>query len=427
LKGFKVVLTPQPIKRNFFTSWGKIKKRISGYTEQIIALQRDLTAIPALGPQNGGQGEYAKALYLEKTIKALAPHTFISVPCPDPKVPQGQRPNLLALFKGQDPSKTIWILSHMDIVPIGDLRLWKTDPFVLMRKGDRLYGRGIEDNQHGIVSSYFAIKALMEEGVTPHYSVGLAWVSDEETGSHKGLEYVLKRKRSLFKKKDLIIVPDAGNLQGTLIEVAEKSLLWLKFTLAGKQCHASRPDLGINTLRGTAHFIMALEKLATIFNKKDARFDIPSSTFEPTQKEANVPNVNTIPGQDIFYLDCRILPIYPISQVIEKIKEIALGVEKRTKVRIRMEVVNAVQAPPPTANDAPVVLALQKAIEAVKGKKAFPIGIGGATVAAFFRQVGLPAAVWCSSSETAHQPNEYCRVSDLIKDAMVFAHIFCQP
>jgi succinyl-diaminopimelate desuccinylase len=422
-----VALPPQPIKRKTPDPWPKIKKRITGYKDQMIALQRDLTAIPALGPQNGGQGEYAKALYLEKTIKTLGPQTLLSLPCPDPKVPQGLRPNLLALFEGQRPSKTIWILSHLDIVPIGDRRLWKTDPFELHRKGDRLYGRGVEDNQHGIVSSYFAVKALQEQGVAPTYPVGLIWVSDEETGSHKGLEFVLKQKRRLFKADDLIIVPDAGNQEGTLIEVAEKSLLWLKFTLSGRQCHASRPDLGINTLRGTAHLIMALEKLHRLFNKQDACFDIPTSTFEPTQKEANVPNVNTIPGQDIFYLDCRILPRYPIKKVIETIKGMTSEVEKKTGVRVKLEVVNAVQAPPATAAGAPVVLALQEAIEAVNHKKAFPKGIGGATVAAFFRQAGLPAAVWCSSPETAHQPNEFCRLSDLIRDAQVFAHIFCQP
>ncbi len=60
----------------------------------------------------------------------------------------------------------------MDVVPIGDRRLWKTDPYVLEKKGDLLYGRGVEDNHHGIVSSYFAIKALQEEGVSPTYSVG---------------------------------------------------------------------------------------------------------------------------------------------------------------------------------------------------------------------------------------------------------------
>ena len=104
--------------------------------------------------------------------------------------------------------------------------------------------------------------------------------------------------------------------------------------------------MGLNTLRGTAHLILALEKLPRFFNKKDLRFDFPKSTFEPTQKEANVPNVNTIPGQDVFYLDCRVLPGYPLTEVLDKIKDIAAEVGKKTGLGIKIEVVNKVQAPP---------------------------------------------------------------------------------
>jgi succinyl-diaminopimelate desuccinylase len=408
------------------TSWTQIKRRISSLKDSMIDMERELTAIPALGPLNGGQGEHEKALYLEKKLQALSPEGLLSVPCPDSSVPRGDRPNLIALFKGKNPSRTVWVLSHMDIVPVGDRKLWKTDPFVMVRKGDRLYGRGVEDNQHGIVSSYFAVQALREEGIRPEANVGLIFVSDEETGSFKGLDYVLKKKRSLFKKEDLIIVPDAGNEAGTMIEVAEKSLLWIRVTLTGKQCHGSRPDLGRNTLRGTAYLILALERLGRIFNKKDRRFDIPVSTFEPTKKEANVPNVNTIPGQDVFYLDCRVLPDYRLEEVLDKIREVALEVGEKLGLRISVEVVNSVQAPDPTPSDAPVVLALTRAIQAVYRRQAEAQGIGGATVAAFFREAGLPAAVWCANSDSAHQPNEFCRVSHLVKDAQVFAHIFCQ-
>ena len=408
------------------TLWQRLKKRITLYQKEMVAMQRELTAIPALGPQNGGQGEEAKARYLEKKLKALHPGRSLKVTCPDARVPSKGRPNLLSIFEGKSRLRRIWILSHMDIVPPGDRKLWRSDPFQLKVKGRTLFGRGVEDNQHGIVSSYFAVKALQEEKIQPASSIGLIFVSDEETGSQKGLDYVLKKKRSLFRPEDLIVVPDAGNREGTLIEVAEKSLLWLKFTLTGRQCHASRPDLGLNTLRGTARLINALEKLPEQFDKEDACFDLPRSTFEPTQKEANVPNVNTIPGQDIFFLDCRILPAYLLTDVVKKIKSIAQEVATDTGLHIGLEVVNAVQAPPPTPDRAPVVLALQQAIKAVYGREARPQGIGGATVAAFFRKEGLPAAVWMTSSETAHQPNESCPLSSLIKDALVFAHLFCQ-
>ena len=55
-----------------------------------------------------------------------------------------------------------------------------------------------------------------------------------------------------------------------------------------------------------------------------------------------------------------------------------------------------------------------------------PRGIGGGTVAAFFRQQGLPAAVWMTVSQTAHQPNEFCLLSNLVGDARVLAHVFLE-
>jgi succinyl-diaminopimelate desuccinylase len=42
-------------------------------------------------------------------------------------------------------------------------------------------------------------------------------------------------------------------------------------------------------------------------------------------------------------------------------------------------------------------------------------------VAAVFRQLGLPAAVYARIDESAHQPNEYCLLDNLIGDAKVFA------
>ena len=52
------------------------------------------------------------------------------------------------------------------------------------------------------------------------------------------------------------------------------------------------------------------------------------------------------------------------------------------------------------------------------------MGIGGGTVAAFFRRAGLPAAVWCTVSDTAHQPNEYCLISNILTDAKIFACLY---
>ncbi len=48
-------------------------------------------------------------------------------------------------------------------------------------------------------------------------------------------------------------------------------------------------------------------------------------------------------------------------------------------------------------------------------------GVGGGTCVAFFRQVGIPAVVWSTVDEVAHQPNEYAKVENMVNDAKIFA------
>jgi succinyl-diaminopimelate desuccinylase len=405
--------------KDYFT---RLQQLIAGYRQEMIALQRELVRRVAVGPDNHGPGEAEKAAFLTGELEKLG-LTVTDYPAPDDRVAGGQRPNLVALLPGRRPEK-VWVLSHLDVVPVGELDLWQTDPFDLHVDGDLLYGRGVEDDHHGIVASLFAVRALMETGITPARTIGLALVSDEETGSQKGLAHLLAHHGELFAPQDLIIVPDAGNAEGTLIEIAEKSMLWLRLEIQGKQCHASKPGLGVNTLRASAHFIVALEALAQKFPAVDPFFDPPHSTFEPTKKEANVQNINTIPGLGVFYLDCRVLPVYDLGQVIATVKEIAAGIEQRFGVTIRVSSVQEAQSPPATPADAPVVQALTRAIQAVYQRQAEPRGIGGGTVAAFFRRLGLPAAVWMTDEFTAHQPNEFVNINHLMGDCQVFAHVF---
>ena len=402
----------------------RVAERLAALQPQMIDLQRELVLRNAVGPDHDGPGEGEKAAFLADLLRGWGLKVE-NYPAPDDRVAGGERPNLVAWVPGKRPEK-VWVLSHMDVVPPGDEGLWDSDPYTLRVEGDRLYGRGTEDNHHGIVTSLMAAKALLDLGLTPPRTLALALVSDEETGNDKGLAFLLREHPHLFAPEDLIIVPDAGSLDGTLIEVAEKSILWLRLELEGKQCHASRPELGRNTLRAAAHVIVALEELAREFPLENPLFQPPASTFEPTKKEANVPNINTIPGRDVFYLDCRVLPDYDLARVKEKVRALGEEAARRFEVSLKVEPVQELPSAPPTAADAPVVQALMRAIREVYGREARPQGIGGGTVAAFFRQKGLPAAVWMTVSQTAHQPNEFCLLSNLVGDARVLAHVFLE-
>ena len=407
------------------TSLQKITRRIDSYRDAMINMQIKLCALPAIAPSNGGQGEVKKAEFLLNFLKESGFADIQYIKAPDMDSPDGYRPSILAHYPGKKADKTIWVMTHMDVVPPGELAQWRGDPYKAWIEGGKIFGRGVEDNQQDMVASLYAIKAFREEGIKPNFRLAVALVSDEETGNIKGIDYVL-RTTEAFSLRDMIIVPDAGNEKGTLIEVAEKSILWLKFKTIGRQAHGSTPTKGINSFKAASYLTVELDKLYQKFGLRDRLFEPPVSTFEPTKKEANVPNVNTIPGEDIFYMDCRLLPQYSIPDVEKEIRKAARKIESRFRVSIEIEKKQAATAAPPTSAKAPVVMALKKAIKEIYGEDGKPRGIGGGTVAAFFRHAGFPAAVWSRVDETAHQPNEYCHIDNMLGDAKVFAHVFLQ-
>lgn len=399
-----------------------VLSHIDGQRDLVIELQRGMTAIPALGPENEGNGEIDKAAYLSRWLAENNITDVTELRAPDSRVECGYRPTLVARIPGKS-DRTLWVIGHTDVVPPGDLSLWETNPYEMVVDGDFIQGRGVEDNQQAIVSGLLTAKAFIDNNITPEFSLGLIFVADEETGSHYGLEYILKEYPDFFKKDDLILVPDMGNDDGTMVEVAEKSIFWQKATVLGKQCHASRPSLGVNSLVAASAFVLKVNRLHDEFPASNEIFEPPMSTFTPTRKDANVPNVNTVPGSDVVYIDCRVMPDYDLDDIRKAFRTIADEVETEYGVKIKLEEAQAEQAAPPTPADAEIVQRLIPAIREVYGNEAKPMGVGGGTVAAHLRRLGYEVVVWGRLVHNAHEPNEKSRISYNIGDAKVIARV----
>ena len=384
------------------------------------ALMR-LCSVPAVSPHNGGTGEDAKILELAKIIDELGLKdiTLRVEHVDDDKAPSGRRPSLFLEHPGKK-SRRICILSHIDVVPEGDRSAWTLDPFKPEIRGSRVYGRGVSDNGTCLVSSLFALKALQDAGVTPEYTVLLAFVADEEMGSHYGLEQLIER--DIFGADDLVVVPDSGNDAGDFIEVAEKAVWRLKFTVTGKQVHAAHPQLGVNACRAAnmlAHEVD--EALHAKFTARNDTFDPPFSTFEPTKRAANVPAVNIVPGREVFEFDCRVLPEESLDEAEAVVREIIADVETRTGAKVELEI-DRTDAAEPTSPDSEVCRLLAASVKDVLGIEPSAGGIGGGTFAVFFRKKGIPAVVWAQECDgVAHQPDEYTEIAYLVSNAKVFA------
>jgi len=396
-------------------TFDKTFARVARSRDAMVSTLAELCRIPAVGPESGGEGEGKKAAALQVMLKdlGLRVERFDS---PDDRVPGGKRPNLVARV-GKGPR--LWFLCHVDVVPPGDRGAWRVDPFKPKLLDGRVYGRGTEDNGQAIAALLGAYRAVLDADEKPGRPLGLAFVADEETGSAHGAKFLLER--GLFSPKDVFLVPDRGASDGEEIEVAEKSLLWLRVTVRGKQAHASRPDLAVNAHRAGAYLLTLLDaSLPKRFPKSDPMFRPSVSTFEPTKKEPNVPNVNTIPAEDVAYFDCRVLPSTRTKEVLAVARELAAQASRTFGVQATIDAIQD-QSSPPTPADAPIVKELSKVLQKVRGVRARPVGIGGGTVAAPLRRKGFPVAVWETTDQTAHNVDEYAKVENLVADARVFA------
>jgi len=124
----------------------------------------------------------------------------------------------------------------------------------------------------------------------------------------------------------------------------------------------------------------------------------------------------------VFCMDMRIIPQYPVRAVLDEIDRIKEEIAAKHKVTIEYSLAQSSESPA-TSAQAPLIQSLSAAIGEVYGVKARPVGIGGGTVAAYLRRVGIDSAVWARLCDNAHQPNEYALVENIVGDAKVMAFL----
>ncbi len=406
----------------------RVFRKIDDSEEEMIRFLGDIIRQPAIGPESGGEGELKKARIIEKYLHDFGFQNIERYDAHDDQVSSKVRPNIKVVLKGESSEPRIVVISHIDVVAPGNRDDWVTDPFEIVVQDGKAFGRGVEDNGQSITASLFAVKTLLDLNIQPPRDIVLFFVSDEEETNEKGIKFIVDE--GLIGKEDLVLVPDHGEPEGRLIDITEKTIVWIRVTVKGEQCHASLPLNGKNAFRASMIFGSRVDRsLHELFNGQDPSFDHSISSFEPTKREPRETGINVLPGEDVFYFDCRLLPIYSSQEVLNVMNSVARTVEKETGIVITIEPVLQEKTAHPTPADAPIVRMLSNAILQTSNttaitKTAVTGGISGGTCAAILRNAGYKVAVWETIENTAHSPNEYIRIGNLINDCKVFAALF---
>ena len=94
--------------------------------------------------------------------------------------------------------KTLMFYNHYDVQPEEPLEEWKSPPYTLTIKNERLYGRGVKDNKGPLVANLFGIQAAFDAGYEPQCNIRFIVEGEEEAGSIH-LEEFCKAHPNLLK------------------------------------------------------------------------------------------------------------------------------------------------------------------------------------------------------------------------------------
>lgn len=103
---------------------------------------------------------------------------------------------------------TVLIYGHFDVQPVKG-ESWSTEPHALVRKGDRLFGRGSADDMGGWLSHFVAMEAWFRETGSLPCNVKILLEGEEEIGS-PNLERFMDAYPEAFES-DAMVLTDCEN------------------------------------------------------------------------------------------------------------------------------------------------------------------------------------------------------------------------
>jgi acetylornithine deacetylase len=188
----------------------------------------------------------------------------------------GAKANLFATL-GPERDGGIVLSGHTDVVPVADQN-WHSDPFQMVERGGRLFGRGSCDMK-GFIAATLTMAPLMAEKSTRR-PVHFAFTYDEETGCI-GAGHLADFLRQKEFTPGIAIIGEPTEMR--VIE-GHKGCYEYKTRFRGLEGHGSTPDRGVNAVEYAVRFVHRLLGLKDQLKGMAS----PGSRFEPPWTTVNV-------------------------------------------------------------------------------------------------------------------------------------------
>ncbi len=316
--------------------------------------------------------------------------------------------NLLATI-GPPLEGGVVLSGHTDVVPV-DGQPWSSDPFRIVERDGRLYGRGACDMKGFLALALAAVPDLV--AAKPRRPVHLAFSYDEEIGCLGAPAMIEVINRDLPKPAFVIV----GEPTDMVAVNGHKGIATFHVSVTGREAHSSQTQQGVSAVMEAVGLMASLKTLAEQL-ERDAN---PSSPFTPKGATLTIGVVHGGTAHNILARKCEFVfdlrappPLDPqvlLKDFFSEVKALDAALKARaSEAGVFIEMHSSVPGFAPEPGGAAEIFARRLA-----GDNGPPRAVSFATEAGQFQRTGL-STILCGpgSIAQAHQPDEFVEVSQM--------------
>lgn len=318
--------------------------------------------------------------------------------------------NLLARI-GPDVAGGVVLSGHTDVVPVDD-QDWASDPFALVEKEQKLFGRGTSDMKGFIAVALAIAPEFAKQSLKKPVYFALSY--DEEVGC-LGAHDLAKTLAARANKPDIAIIGEPTEMR---VINRHKSVCTFDMTVTGHEAHSSAVDKGVSAIFLGSKIINFIGELQESYIEK-AKSSPDSKFFDPpfTTMQVGVINGGTahniIPHHCHFEWEIRSLPEENTQEIVDKVEHYAATIIEPLKVKfpnVGVENIPGAAVPGLKAN---VDSSIENLLMSLAGTNQVE-AVSFATEAGIFQSHDIPAIICGPGSiMQAHKPNEFIEISQL--------------
>ncbi|KAG1881229.1 hypothetical protein F4604DRAFT_1678822 [Suillus subluteus] len=229
---------------------------------------------------------------------------------------------LIYVWKGTSSSlKPLLLAAHQDVVPVEDTTIdqWQHPPFSGYFDGERVWGRGSQDDKSGLIGIMSAMESMLENKFQPARTVVLASGFDEETSGLHGAQMLAPVLLEMFGENGYAMLVDEGSGYGEQFGrvvatpgISEKGYLDVMINIASPGGHSSLPPLH-TSIGILADMLVNIER-----NPFEVHLARGSPTYKIAQCLVHTPDLPASLRRDIIHAEHNELALRRAEQELFK-------------------------------------------------------------------------------------------------------------